>query len=181
MNLLSATEKENIKSVFKSRTIKVAMYAISFVMLSGLVMLLPAYFISTGYMQDKSVEKLSRILIKASEIEELLKLPEEINAKADFVQAHTSKPSAVQIIEKILSFLPEEVYLKSVNFNRNHTFKGKAGTVVLVSGSALTRESLLRFSNALKNSKEFSQVEIPVSSFAKDRNLTFSITLLIAE
>jgi hypothetical protein len=180
MNLLPKEEKDLIKGTFKSRSIGAALYVVSFVLISGIVMLMPVYFVSTGYMQEDSVRGGSGSkIIDSGEVEELLKIPEEINAKASFVQSFVSMPSSVETINKIFSFLPEGVFLKSVNFDRNQTFKGKTGTVVLVSGNALTRDSLLKFSNSLKESKEFSQVEIPVSSFAKDKNLSFSITVLI--
>ena len=49
-------------------------------------------------------------------------------------------------------------------------------TKVVIEGRAATREILLSFKDALKNSAYFQNLNIPLSNFLKQNNIDFSLT-----
>jgi len=75
--------------------------------------------------------------------------------------------------------MPEKVIIDSITFSRNEAYKEKNGILVLVSGTSVDRNSLISFSNSLEQSKDFTFVDVPVSSLTKDKNLPFSINIFI--
>ena len=54
------------------------------------------------------------------------------------------------------------------------------GTTVSVQGNATTRTTLATFSNALESDEWFGSVELPISNLAKDRDISFSMTITVA-
>lgn len=65
---------------------------------------------------------------------------------------------------------------------REYSFVRSAGGVapVRVGGTAATRQSLAVFRDALLAQASVSAVDLPISNFAKDRDIEFSLTLTIA-
>jgi hypothetical protein len=178
MNLLPKTEKENLKKGLKSRFTIVALSMLSLSLFVGFIMLLPSYFLVSSYLSEVvSENNISKSKDDAS-IKKILNLPVEISSKLDFFQSNISDISVVDYFSKVIGYLPKGVRLDSVSFSRNSD-KGKNSTVVLVSGTSLDRDSLVSFSTLLENSNLFSSVEVPVSSLTRDKNLPFSMNLLI--
>ena len=85
----------------------------------------------------------------------------------------------IEVFSKIIKFVPEKVIIDSITFSRNEAYKEKNGILVLVSGTSVDRNSLISFSNSLEQSKDFTFVDVPVSSLTKDKNLPFSINIFI--
>jgi len=175
MNLLPGTEKQALKKDLKLRFITVVLFILTSSFLIGLIMLLPSYFLTTGYFSDKYSSS-----IKDDEsTKEILNLPEEINSKLRLLQSNTGNLSATDTFSKIISQLPNEVTLNSITFLRNQNHDGKVGITVSVFGIATTRDSLVLFSTRLMQSGSFSVVDVPVSSLTKNRDLPFSVNIFI--
>lgn len=175
MNLLPDTEKEALKKDLTIRFITTVLSVSATSFLVGLVMLLPSYFLTTGYFSDKYSPG-----IKDDELtKNILNLPEEINSKSIFLQSNTSSLPAIDIFSKIISQLPNGVTLNSIAFLRNQNYEGKVGITVSVFGIATTRDSLVSFSTRLTQSDSFSVVDVPVSSLTKNRDLPFSVNIFI--
>jgi len=180
MNLLPKTEKEKLKKGLKYRLLVIISFLVSAAFFAGFIMLLPSYFLTLGYFSKDAPASPYWGEESEDEAKEILNLPDEIDLKLKFFQSKIQSASAVDHIYKIIDFLPEEVTLNSVSFSRKAVdFKDKSGIPILISGVAFDRNSLVSFSTELGDSDLFSSVEVPVSSLTKDRNLPFSINLLI--
>ncbi|MFH0804311.1 MAG: hypothetical protein V1896_01795 [Candidatus Zambryskibacteria bacterium] len=179
MNLLPKTEKENLKKGLRLRFVIVALLLLSASFLASFIMLLPSYFLAFGYFSAIAPENQFSGSNNEDSIEKILNLPAEINSKLGFFQSNVAEISEADYLSKIVGYLPGGVRLNSVVFSRNQNYKEKNGIVILASGIATNRDSLVSFSTLLKESALFSAVDVPVSSLTKDRNLPFSVNIFI--
>lgn len=179
MNLLPITEKEAIKKGLKRRFIIMAALLLSVSFGVGVIMLAPSYFLVLGNISKIEMNDNLVGIENKDEVEEMLNLPIEINSKLKFMQSIGSNQSTVEIFNKIIKFVPEKVIIDSITFSRNEIYKEKNGILIFISGTSGDRSSLVSFSNLLEESKEFSLVDVPVSSLTKDKNLPFSINVFI--
>jgi len=179
MNLLPQTEKEILKKGLKLRFLILTSFLISASFLLGLVMLLPAYFLTSGNLSRVALENYSSEIKNENSVEATLSLPEEVNSKLKFLQSNNGNASAVDTISQIIKYLPTKVKLDSISFSREQSREGKSGVIILISGIAADRNSLISFSTFLKESNSFSSVEMPVSSLTRDKDLPFSMNIFI--
>ena len=75
-----------------------------------------------------------------------------------------------QVLDKIDSFLPENVFLKEVAIE---------GNKVTVYGRCVNREDFLIFKESLEKEATFSAVNSPISNFTSSQNVDFEISFLI--
>lgn len=181
MNLLPNTEKEILKKGLKLRATGVINLLLATSFLIGAVMLLPAYFLTRGHFD---IITSANSVIKtedAESIKQILDLPKEIDVKLKFFQTNAESRGAVDALSKVISYLPKKVKLNSVLLTRNQGEKEKRGIALVISGIAADREALVAFDEALKASKSFLNVDVPVSSLTKERNLPFSMNIFIED
>ncbi len=179
MNLLPNTEKEFLKKGLKLRFTVVALYLLAAFFIVGSAILLPSYFLMRGQLSSIELENYNTKTVDGGSIDEILSIPNEINAKLKFLQSNIDSPLTVDIFYKIINLVPERVVLNSISFSRNQDYKEKNGIHILISGLALDRSSLVAFSTFLKDSNLFTLVDVPVSSLTKEKDLPFSIVLFI--
>lgn len=178
MNLLPKTEKDVLKKDLKLRFTIAAMYLFSFSLLLGLAALLPAFFLIRGNLSLSE----SQYPVKVAEensAKDILDLPVKIDSRLKLLQSNLTKLSVIDTLNEITNHLPEKITLDSILFSRNQEYKEKSGIHILISGTALDRDSLVSFSKLLRESNFFSSVDTPVSSLTKKKNLPFSMDLFI--
>src|SRR3989344_5672293 len=106
MNLLPKTEKESLKKGLKYRFIIVISLLISVSFFIGLIMLLPSYFLASGYFSKTAPENHFLKSESDSSIEEILNLPGEIGSKLNFFQVNINDISVADYFYEIVSYLP---------------------------------------------------------------------------
>lgn len=178
MNLLPKTEKEILKNGLRFRFIIASTYLLFFSLLLGFIALLPTYFLMRGSLFISGNKNLTKNLDE-NLTKEILDLPIKIDSRLKFLQSNLTNLSVIDVFYKITSSLPEKIILNSISFSKNKEYKEKNGTHILISGNATNRDSLISFSTKLKESNYFSLVDIPVSSFTKEKDLPFSLNLFI--
>jgi len=179
MNLLPSTEKDILKKGLRLRALVVASFLVSAFLLIGLVMLLPSYFLASENYSKITLENYLPETEDKSSVDEIVNLPKEINSKLEFLLLSNNNISAFDSISNIIKYLPAKVKLNSISFTKNQNYKGKNGDIILISGTATDRDSLVSFSSLLEESGSFSSVEVPVSSLTRDKNLPFSMNIFI--
>ena len=179
MNLLPSTEKEVLKKGLRLRFLVVAasLLVISFII--GTVMLLPSYFLTLGNFSKTEVINSTLKINNEDLTKEILNLPGEIDFKLKFLQLTGANLPAGDVFYKILDSVSEKIILNSFSFSRNKDYKEKKGILVLITGIAVDRNSLVSFGAFLKNSGHFYSVDVPVSSLTKDKDLPFSTNIFI--
>lgn len=76
------------------------------------------------------------------------------------------------LIAKIVELQPENLNINSLSFN-----KVEKGIEIGIAGVANTRESLVIFTNSLKNIPEFGEAELPLSNLTKDSEISFDLKI----
>lgn len=90
--------------------------------------------------------------------------------------------ATAQKVDPIVKYLE----LVDANTNENVTLNSykllRTGNVIgdiVISGVAADRESLVDFSSSLEDIEDFVSAEIPLSNLAKDRNIPFTINVVL--
>lgn len=81
-----------------------------------------------------------------------------------------------QYVQDIEALANESITVDSYQFSKDN------GTLteVIISGTAANRSSLLDLSDALESDSRFASAEIPLSNLAKDSDIPFMITIVLA-
>lgn len=173
-NLLPVEEKKMVRSDYSYRRMIVALVDLSALILIAGVFLAPAYIVS--HFRLKDVAQTAEILesnIALKKRADLGEIAAAMNKKVGaLLAAKDTKMSAyVAGIERHRS--PE---IKISSFRIAFTEKEKKAAIA-IRGTAATREALLAFTTRLKSDPEYASVDLPISNFAEERNIGFSLTI----
>jgi hypothetical protein len=176
-NLLPTKEVALLKAEQRRRIRASAFVLISGLCIWGTVLLIPSVAVLMAI--GESVDK------RLATTRQLIDLQKEANAglivaatkeKMDILSGNSMLLSAHDLTEKVASLAPTGVALNQIAFSRD----GLA-IELLLTGQAAQRSALLAFADALRGSKLFSDVTIPIESLAKDTDLQFRLTLSLAQ
>lgn len=173
INLLPQKEKTLIIKEYHLR--RLALYlamALALVVVAG-VLLLPSYVLS---LYKKNAAESSYIRPPVTNPEESKELLSRVNkGKAALLALEPEQPSKmpIELVTMITSLKTDENRINSIKY----TFKPPQSFEVMVTGVAKNRQSLISFKNALEAVPGLDEVELPVSNFAKDSNIKFSLTI----
>lgn len=88
------------------------------------------------------------------------------------VKADAAVRPAAETLEQILLAKGAGISIGSISFERR-----KDGWAISMGGVALSREALVEFSKRLEMVQSFSNIDLPVASLAKNKDIPFSIAL----
>lgn len=140
------------------------------------VFLIPSYVISFGTYAEVENEKenLNR-LIAAKQTDEAAGDIKAVSDTLNALKAHTTKRDPTRIFERIVQDKPSGISIVSFNF----TPESDAGVTVDISGRANTRSALSAYVDVLKKDAAFAGVSIPLSNFARERDIGFNLKLQV--
>lgn len=174
-NLLPYQNKVMVRAEYRRRLIVVGLLLLFLVVMVAVILLFPAYILSVTREKDYVV-RLDELKRMTSE--------EEGGSFAAFLKETTDKLSALSpeknraapadAIIRITQARSEGVHIRSFNYMANKAYDG--GTI-RVEGKADTREALRAFKMKLDEDKTFTKVDLPVSSFTKEKDIPFAISL----
>jgi hypothetical protein len=177
MNILDRAQKEELRGGLKTRAAITALWATFVVLLICSVLFLPAYIIADSKLSGISKKE----QINSESYEEhalLLNLPKLINQKAQFVIQNADVESAADKIIAIVNSKNGSIALSRISYQDEKKGKGsKPNFVIVVSGSALTREALLSFENTVRGMDFVESTSVPVGDFARDKDLKFTMAV----
>lgn len=180
MNLLPFKEQKAVVRSYHVRLLTVALGAATVLVLIGLVLLAPAYYI-TNQKETLAEQQLAQVTQ---------------NGAGSGVGAEDPKEVVRRIEEKVAVLLPREEQgrqptetIEAFLVHQTHGITidslfldvDPKGGRMTISGSADRRESLAAFEEDLKADPRFANVSIPRSSYLKPTNIDFSITIMLAE
>jgi len=94
------------------------------------------------------------------------------NASAALVRLFPLKNSPVNYLSELTSLVPSDVIINNFSYTKDKK-------VLIVTGHADSRTSLLAFKDSLNASKLFTNINVPLESLEKPFNVDFSITLTL--
>ncbi|MDO8569625.1 MAG: hypothetical protein Q7R89_02520 [bacterium] len=169
--LLTEEERYKVAHEYVIRRAIVILCALILVAAVGIAGLLPSYVLSNAR-QNEALER-TRIMNSSGEKGDKLELQtwlKETNHKLQVLSPvlDTDRPS--DFIDRILDQRITGVSITSFSWAR-----AKDKITLSVNGVALDRQSLIVFENRIRSSGSFSEVTLPISNLAKDRNIDFQI------
>lgn len=105
------------------------------------------------------------------------KAQEKINEANSLVALLTSQgttTSLMQVSDILDTISGNEVEITAIRFEKT----AEAITAIAVSGVADTRLALATFSDDLESHPLFAEAEVPISNLAKDRDISFNISII---
>ena len=176
INLLSDIQKSSVRREYRLRLLAVFLVFAAVSIFIALVLLIPSYVTDQG--KRAAAEKNYEIFKKTIELQNEKALSSAllgVREKMDSLDGEIdSRARAYEIIERIVDSKGSGVAVSgfSINFSDG---KGE----IKVEGVADNRASLLAFVQNLKNSGTFQSVFVPVSNYAKESGIIFSLSLTL--
>src|SRR3989338_8812644 len=166
-NLLPKQEKEAIRREYRTRLVIVILWFSFATLVIASVLLVPSILLSSQ--KEKVAEQRFETLSKSVEKDNTVNL-DAVLRKA---QSHLSLLSH-ELLVNIVSTKTDSVSLARFSFAKASEGKRYAD----INGIAKDRATLLSFVKALERSGLFEKVEVPISNFAEDTDIEFSIRVL---
>ena len=181
LKLLPEETKGRVMSEYHARRLVVILLALIFVLVVTMVGLLPSYVISHSRQNELNQQLFSSLAGVKNTADDMALSDwlKSFNLKLRLLapKLDTDKPS--QILTDILNLRGEGVSVTNLGWSKGG--QRDEGETLSLSGIARDRQALLAFESSLEGSHKFSDVSLPVSNLAKDRDISFSIKLVVAK
>ena len=177
-NLLPLERQQVLSRDYFLRLSVVAVLLLTILVGAAGILLLSSYVFLVKSTSVKE-ERLATIESTLSSIDEtaLTARLTALSTKAATLIALADVPSASTIIRDVLAISRPGITLSA--FAYTPTADKKPGTLA-ISGSSATRDALRSYQLALQNAPFALSVDLPISVYAKDTNIAFTITVTLA-
>ncbi|MFA5932392.1 MAG: hypothetical protein WC793_03395 [Candidatus Paceibacterota bacterium] len=177
INLIPKEEKKKMTIDFYYRIAILFFFMLNFSILIAFFSLLPSYFISSvkyslinTKLENQKMEPLPPLG------EQSLAIVKDVNDKLALVEKFEKNKFllSVKVINAILLKKRSDIKITQITYE-NNIINGKK---INITGTAPSREVLLLFRQALEDSPNFKNIDLPISNFVKGSNINFSLSLI---
>lgn len=177
-NLLPLERQNALARDYFMRLGVVAVVCITILALVSMVLLVPTYVFLTGSARAKEAHlaTIESTLSGANEVSLSARLA-TLNRNATTLSALAHLPSASAVIRSVLVLSRPGITLSG--FVYTPAEGTKLGTLAL-SGTALTRDALRSYQLMLQGASFARSADLPVSAYAKDSDIMFTISVTLA-
>jgi len=172
-NLLPLEQKKRIRREYLTRVSIIAcLFGLGAIVIS-VVFLVPLYILSRSIEAEAATAKkelLATLLLK--EADSIRKNLSELKSKLKILDKVADDRRPSQVIERLVLEKPAHVTLENISYRR----VGEKVAELVVRGKAKDRETLTLFLKNVKESKEFEKADVPVSDFAGNAEIDFTLT-----
>lgn len=174
-NLLPEDRQKRIARAYAFRFVGMGVVLAMGVLGLAAVLLIPTYFVLDKNMHKKESE-LTRMQSATSAANEaalsirLRALDTDVNALMEL----SKKQTVSEVLQTIVAVARPGITLSGIAYSR--AVDGKAPSAVL-SGKSNSREALRAYQVVLQKVSGVRSVELPISAFAKETDIAFTITL----
>ncbi len=168
INLIPYSAKKVVKREYWTRVISVWMFLLTLVSVTFLVELIPLRLLTD--LLGKSVSsELSGAISAKEELSNIEKTVTDTNTLIKKLSVKSNEVHYSDYVDLIDELSGDSVQVTEMGF--------VSGNKVSLSGVAKDRETLAGFRNSLEASPSFSAVVLPISNLAKDKDISFTLTL----
>lgn len=149
----------------------------SMLILAATILLIPTYVFLSSSASTKTIHLVD---IKSTHSPDEIVLSKRLDAlsrDAATILSISNGPSASKIVNSALSVSRPGIMLSAFGYALG---SGKNKSTLTISGSAATREALRGYQLALQGMPFALAASLPVSAYAKDTNIDFTITVTLA-
>jgi hypothetical protein len=177
LHLLTEEHRKKVVSEYKKRVTIIFLIGFLVILTISFACLMPTYFMSHGRYQEVLIKKQSLDAQTSVKLDDSSSQSvRDMVSSVEALHIFDSDKSLSAIIGDIVSHKPNGVQVKAVVINPAQD----TSVVIDVGGVAQNRSSLVLFSDSLKADPLFTQVSVPLSNFAKEKDITFSMKILVA-
>lgn len=175
-NLLPESEKKALWKEYSLR--RKVMYLIFLAILGAAMFIVAIPSLQLSLAKEREVEqrieavKRSTIAAEGDTLNQTL-TNESLKIKA--LEPQGGGSFVYELVELIISHKGEEIKLRNISYRKTLDDSEE----IIIAGRATDREALLDFREKLEGEGNFESTELPVSSFAKENNLDFTMTITI--
>lgn len=171
LNLLLTEEKKEIKKDYLFRYVSILLFCLSGVSLLIILTMIPSYVLL------KIDQKVLRQELSVAQDDQLNEDRKRLKEKLADLQKTLNIVDTTQInsslyLQKITEIQPRDINILNIDF-----IKESGANKIVLKGNANSRASLAAFIDLLEGVPEFSAVNLPFSSFARDSDIPFSINI----
>jgi hypothetical protein len=182
MNILPQYQKDEIKKGYKMRIFITSLWAAFFALILSSIFLVPVYIIAASKLHEISEQE--NINSKASkEQTDVLNVPSMVDRKAELVIQNADSVSKASRVIKIINARNYGVAVNKISYEEEAK-KNKNGMScykVAILGYAPDRESLISFEKTISQIDFVKNTSVPVGNFAKDKDISFTMTINIID
>ena len=175
-NLIPDGVKEKILKDYRGR--RGVVWLFTFLLLSTMVLifLLPSYtYVSLEEKNMRTDVEVVRNSFQLKKVDDVVEAIKETNEQLRALSSAKNPIKTSEILEKALKAKNSSIHVTEIEYIEAKT----SSSTVLLKGIADKRESLREFINRLEAVEGFVKVELPVSNFAKDKNIDFSVNITL--
>lgn len=171
-NLLPKTEKEAIRREYRVRLVIVILWMLFATVIIAATLLIPSYFLSSQ--KEKAAaerfETLSANVRKenAAAIDSILS---DAQSRLSLLSHTSPKVFFHDALAQSVAVKGSKISVEEISFTEG---EGEAWKFVM-RGRAGDRSALLSYAKALERTGIFKKVDVPISDFAKDTDIAFSV------
>ncbi len=177
LNLLPEEQKKKVTAEYSKRIWIVVCLGIVAVVAVSATFLIPVYVMAHGtYAEFLNEKKELDSRIAASERDTSAESVKDIAGAIQVLKQYNVVLPPTKLIESIVKSRVPGMRI----FHIAYTPSQNDPAAIDVTGRAVTRAALVAFSENLKANPDFLSVSIPISNFAKEKNIEFSAKLVAA-
>lgn len=176
LNLIPFEQKNRLEKDYKTRKLIMWVALVVAVLTVSIALLLPSYVLSRAKAGEvkNELETVRRILDTELQPTEVTQQLTEAARNARDLRPFTEKNSVYELV-KIFETKPINIRITSIVFQE----KDPEPAVITLAGIATDRETLRSFGRLMEAREEFSSVDLPVSNFAKEKDIEFNMIITI--
>lgn len=171
-NLLPKAEKECIRREYRIRLAIVALWFSLATLLIASVLLLPSLLLSSA--KEKAVMRRFTAVstsVERGSAEKLADVLEETQSRLALFRRKAPVMYLHELLMRMASLKTNRVSFTNISFTGGESGKRE----VAIAGVAKDRAGLLSFVKSLERADFFEKVDVPISNYAKDTDIAFSL------
>ena len=174
-NLLPHDRKKAFERVYLFRLLTVSMLMLSFIIISSGALLVPSYIYQHQHnaLRGQEVERLNSMLNFSGD-KEVASRVAALSMDTTYLLRLATTSSATGAVTAILAIPRTGITISGLSYTPAQ--RGNDGKMIL-NGNAATRAALHEFINALSKEPFITNADLPISAYAKERDIQFSVTL----
>lgn len=177
-NLLPPERKRALSRDFSLRIGVVAVVLVTVLTLAAAVLLMPTYVFLKASAGVKQARLASMEAAPSSDNEAALSARlASLSSNAAKLIALSDAPSVSAIISTALAISRPGITLSSLSYTPS---VDKSPAILVISGSSSTRDALRNYQLMLQGASFAQSATLPVSAYANDTNIAFTITVTLA-
>jgi Tfp pilus assembly protein PilN len=169
--LLPKDTRAEVESEYRKRVLAVAFGLTALAMLAGAIGAVPAYVNIRINDQTARAKAAVAVTNDTQTVSTLEKQVKDIGVKIAALKDANSQKTLISIMDLIGERITPGISISNISLKRTDT-----GSITLA-GTAATRDALVTFSKSLQGEPSFSGISLPISSLAKSRDISFSISI----